>query len=170
VGPLGGKWRPSVGKVRKCYVESRHLHGCSPRLSWLRTDGLTPASKYWTYRSHAGIYGPSKPNSRLSTDVCLSPLLHWLAQKRSWVRNHGSVSRCAMNYVGSPFSWEQWLCPTLSTTREGLLCIDHVRYVWSWTIHGLSVKNVWCVGRVFPCSVYIDSNRRDSQIWVTAYL
>jgi hypothetical protein len=42
VGPLGGKWRPSVGKVRKWYVESRHLHGCSPRLSWLRTDGLSP--------------------------------------------------------------------------------------------------------------------------------
>jgi hypothetical protein len=27
-----------------------------------------------------------------------------------------------------------------------------------------------CVYQVFSCRVYIDSNRRDSQIWVTAYL
>jgi transposase InsO family protein len=27
-------------------VESWHLQGCRPRLCWLRTDGLTPASKY----------------------------------------------------------------------------------------------------------------------------
>jgi hypothetical protein len=33
---------------------SRHLQGCNPRLSRLRTDGLAPASKYLTYRSHAG--------------------------------------------------------------------------------------------------------------------
>jgi hypothetical protein len=32
----------------------------SPRLCRLRTGGLVPVSKYWTYRSHAGVYGPSK--------------------------------------------------------------------------------------------------------------
>jgi hypothetical protein len=42
--------------------------------------------------------------------------------------------------------------------------MDHVRYVWSWTIRRLSVESVWCIGRVFPCRVYIDSNHRDSQI------
>jgi hypothetical protein len=47
---------------------------------------------------------------------------------------------------------------------ERLLYVDRVRYVWSWTIHGPSVESVWCVGRVFPCRAYIDSNRRDSQI------
>jgi hypothetical protein len=47
---------------------------------------------------------------------------------------------------------------------ERLLYVDHVRYVWSWTIHGPSVESVWHVGRVFPCRVYIDSNRRDSRI------
>jgi hypothetical protein len=26
---------------------------------------------------------------------------------------------------------------------------------------------VWRVGRVFPCRVYIDLNRRDSRIWVS---
>jgi hypothetical protein len=62
-GPLGGKWRPLIGKVGEWVMESRHLQGCSPRLCRLRTDGLAPASKYWTYRSHAGVYGPSKPSS-----------------------------------------------------------------------------------------------------------
>jgi hypothetical protein len=52
----------------------------------------------------------------------------------------------------------------LSATRKRLLCIDHVRYVWSGTIHGLSVGCLWCVGLDFPCNVYIDSNRHDSWI------
>jgi hypothetical protein len=29
---------------------------------------------------------------------------------------------------------------------RGLLYVDHVRYVWSGTIHGLSVRSVWPVG------------------------
>jgi hypothetical protein len=44
-----------------------------------------------------------------------------------------------------------------------LLYADHVRYIWSWTICGLSVGSVWRVGWVFPYRVYIDLNRRDSQ-------
>jgi hypothetical protein len=46
VGPLGGKLRSLVGKVRECDVESRHLQGYSPHLCRLWTDGLAPASKY----------------------------------------------------------------------------------------------------------------------------
>jgi hypothetical protein len=53
VEPLGGKWRPSVGKVGECDVASRHIQGYSLHLGRLRTDGLAPASKYWTYWSHA---------------------------------------------------------------------------------------------------------------------
>jgi hypothetical protein len=37
---------PSVEKVGESDVESRHLQDCSPRLCRLRTDGLTPMSKY----------------------------------------------------------------------------------------------------------------------------
>jgi hypothetical protein len=55
----------------------------SPHLCWLRTDGLVPMSKYWTYRSHAGVYLPSKPSSLLSIDAGFHLLLHWLA----WERN-----------------------------------------------------------------------------------
>jgi hypothetical protein len=45
-GALRGKWRQVIGKVREWYAASRHLQGCSPRLCWLSTDGLAPASKY----------------------------------------------------------------------------------------------------------------------------
>jgi hypothetical protein len=61
--PLGGKWRLLVEKVRERVMESRHLQDCSPRLCRLRTDGLTPVIKYWTYRSHVDVYVPSKPSS-----------------------------------------------------------------------------------------------------------
>jgi hypothetical protein len=44
--PLGEKWRLLVGKIGECDVERWHLQGCRPRLCRLRTDGLTPTSKY----------------------------------------------------------------------------------------------------------------------------
>jgi hypothetical protein len=51
---------------------------------------------------------------------------------------------------GSTFSRERCICPTLLMTRERLLYVDHVKYVWSETIRGLSVGCLWCVGRVSP--------------------
>jgi hypothetical protein len=36
-------------------------------------------------------------------ELGLRLLLHWLARERNWVRTHGSVSRRAVDYVGSPF-------------------------------------------------------------------
>jgi hypothetical protein len=42
--------------------------------------------------------------------------------------------------------------------HERLLCVDHVRYVWSGTIRGPRVGYVWRAGRVFPYRVYINSN------------
>jgi hypothetical protein len=56
--PLGGKWRQLIGKVGEWFVASWHLQGYSLCLCWLRTDGLTHASKYWTYRSHVGDIDP----------------------------------------------------------------------------------------------------------------
>jgi hypothetical protein len=50
VGLVGGKGRPSVGKVGEWYVESRHIKGYCLRLCRLRTDGLavTPQnSEFW---------------------------------------------------------------------------------------------------------------------------
>jgi hypothetical protein len=99
---------PSIRKAGECDVVSRHLQGCSPHLCRLRTDGLAPMTKYWTYRSHAGDMGPVSLVVCHRQNLGLSILLHWLAWERNWAWTHRSVSRCAADYVRSPFSREQW--------------------------------------------------------------
>jgi hypothetical protein len=54
-------------------------------------------------------------------------------------------------------------CFVLVGTSE-ILPTQTTGYVWSGTIRESSVESVWYVDRVFPYRVYIDSNRRDSQI------
>jgi hypothetical protein len=51
----------------------------------------------------------------------------------------------------------------LVKTSEMLLTRT-TRDVWSGTICESSVESAWCVDQVFPCRVYIDLNRRNSQI------
>jgi hypothetical protein len=58
VGPLGESGDSWLGRSGSGYVASRHLQGYIPRLCRLMTDGLAPASKYWTYRSYTGDMGP----------------------------------------------------------------------------------------------------------------
>jgi hypothetical protein len=100
----------------------------------------------------------------------LPPLLQWLCWERNWVCTCGSVSRCAVDWVGSPFSHEQWSCSTLLTTtqkvtmcrpREICMVESHTR-----TERGMHVV-CWSG---FPCRVYIDVNYHHSHIWVTACL
>jgi hypothetical protein len=73
--------------VKECDVVSRHLQGCIPRLCRLRINGLAPASKYWMYRSHAGVYGHSNPCSLLSTGAWLkcTASVVVLGEKLRWV-------------------------------------------------------------------------------------
>jgi hypothetical protein len=169
-GPLGGSVEHLEGKDEESVVGIlRFLCGC-PCLCWLRTEGLVSVSKYWTYLSHVGVYGPSKPSSQLSTEGWLSPLFHWLLLERSWVWTHESVSRHIVDCVRSPPSWGSGSIQICWQLYEKLLYVDHVRYVWSRAIRRPSVESVWRVGRIFPCRVYIDSNRRDSQLWVIACL
>jgi hypothetical protein len=158
----------SVGKVGEWCVKSWHLQGCSPHLCRLRTDGLTPISKYWTYWSYAGVYGPSKPSSWLSTDtwLCLHCFNGWLRRETGYGPADWSAGVLWI-MSGALFlrsSGHAQLCWWL---RERLLYVDHVRLIWSMVIRGLSVKNVWRVGRIFPCRVYIILNHCDSQIWVS---
>jgi hypothetical protein len=123
----------------------RHLQGCSPCLCRLRTDRLATASKYWTYRSHDSVYGPSKSSSLPSTEGGFTSTVQWLAQERNWVRTRGSVSHRAVDCVRSSFSREQWLCPSLLMIVRGVaicepheirMVLDHTR-----TEHG---KHVTC--------------------------
>jgi hypothetical protein len=102
-GPLGGKWRPYVGKIGEWYVESRHLQGYRPRLCRLRTDGLAPASKYWTYRSHTGDMDPvSLVACRRHTFGFLHYFFGW-EWERNWMETRRSVSRCAGDTVENSF-------------------------------------------------------------------
>jgi hypothetical protein len=66
--------------------------------------------------------------------------------------------------LGAIFLKSSGIHLNLSAARERLLYVDYVRYIWSRVIRGPSMKNVWRVGRIFPCRVYVDSNCRDSQI------
>jgi hypothetical protein len=142
---------PSVGKVGECDVESRHLKGCSPRLYRLRTNGLVSVSKYWTYWSHVRDMGPiSLVAGRQQKvgfashcfNVCLwretgyRPVdwsfgVLWIVSGDIFLGSNGPAQLC----------W--WLC-------ERLLCVDHVGYICSRTIHRLSVGCVWRVGQVSP--------------------
>jgi hypothetical protein len=112
-------------------------------------------------------YGFSKPSSLSSIEAWLKPTasLVGLEDKLGtdpWIGQPTCCGLCRESFFGS-----SGIHPNLSMTHEWLLYIDHVRYIWSMAIHELSVKYVWCVGRVFSCRVYIDSNRRDSWIWVS---
>jgi hypothetical protein len=59
----------------------------------------------------------------------------------------GPVGHSAKLRVGvrSTFSQEQCIYPTMLMTHERLLYADHVIYVWSGAIRGLSVECVWRV-------------------------
>jgi hypothetical protein len=169
--PLGVKWRSPIGKVRDWYVESRHLKGCSPRLCRLMTDGLTPTSKYWIYRSHTGVYGPSKPINLPSTEGDFTPTASMAGSREKLGTDPriGQPSCCAL--CREPFF--------LGAVTLSIAVDDDAKgwYMWTtWDTYGLGPYADWAwnvcdvlVG-VFLCRVYNDLNRRDSQIWVTACL
>jgi hypothetical protein len=54
-----------------------------------------------------------------------------------------------------------WLCGTSER-----LPTQTTRDVWFGIICESSVESVWCIDQIPPYRVYIDSNRRDSWIWV----
>jgi hypothetical protein len=113
VGSVGGKERPSIGKVGEWYMESWRLQGCSLHLCQLRTDELAPASKYWTYRLHASDMSLVSLVASCQQKLVFSSLPYWLLWERSWVRTHGSDGYRAMDCVGSSSSRGQWICTNL---------------------------------------------------------
>jgi hypothetical protein len=73
-GATRGSVEHSEGKSEESVVAIPGFLCGSLHLCRLRTEGLVPVSKYWTYRSHAGVYGPSKPSSLSSIDACLKSI------------------------------------------------------------------------------------------------
>jgi hypothetical protein len=61
------------------------------------------------------IVGPVNQVVGWQQKLDFSPMLHWLLWERSWVQTHGSVSRCAVDCIGSPSCREQWICSNLLT-------------------------------------------------------
>jgi hypothetical protein len=82
-GHWGGSVEHSEGKGRESVVAILSFLCGSPCLCRLRTEGLVPMSKYWLYRSDAGVYEPSKPSSWLPTDAWLCPhcFIFWLTRE-----------------------------------------------------------------------------------------
>jgi hypothetical protein len=44
---------------------------------------------------------------------------------------------------GALFLGCRGICPNMSAAHDRLLYVDHVRYVLSMVIHGLSMESVW---------------------------
>jgi hypothetical protein len=156
---------PSIEKVREWCLENLYLQGCCLRLYRLRTVGLAPVSKYWTYRLHADVMDPVNWCSCVTTWLkTLSPLLQGYREggRMRWPKMTARPiclrSPRLLPGVGT--------CFILVGTNERLPTRT-TRDVWFGTIRKSSMKNVWHVDPIFPCRVYINSNRRDSQIWVS---
>jgi hypothetical protein len=94
----------------------------------------------------------------------LSLLLYWFAWERHWYRPTDRSADVLWIVSGAFFLGGSGIRPNLLVAHERLLYVDHVRYTWLMAIRILSMESVWRVGQVFPCSVYIDSNHRDSWI------
>jgi hypothetical protein len=83
---LGRPMEHSEGKGGKSAMAILMFQCSSPRLCRLRTEGLVPVSRYCTYQSHAGVYGPGKPNTWMPTDVwfCLHCFNGWLGRETGY--------------------------------------------------------------------------------------
>jgi hypothetical protein len=134
----------------------------------LRTDGLVPMSKYWTYRSYAGDIGLVSLVAGRPQVLDLSLLLQWLSWERNWGGSQAPLSRAER------WSQEHFFSGAVVSVQPCWWLIKgcHVRGPHVGSVRRAYVdrcgKRTCRVSRVFPYKVYIDSNRRDSRIWVTA--
>jgi hypothetical protein len=162
-GPLEEREGSLVGKGGESDVESWHLQGCSPHLCRLSIDGLATMRKYWMYWSHVGDMGPVKQCS-MFVNRCLAFITASMAIRgeklggRPGDRSAGVLGLPRMIAVGS--IQHAWKVALTGTARKKCTC----------GIRGPAQEAyVSCVSG-FPYRMYIDSNRRDPQIWVTTCL
>jgi hypothetical protein len=169
-GHLGGSVEHSEGKGGESVVAILRFLCGSPCLCRLRTEGLVPVSKYWTYQSHASVYGPSKPSSLLSIEdgFTLTASMTTLGEKLGIDPRIGQPACCGLCQE-LIFSGAVTLSIVVDDFTKGC----HMRRLPAESVHGVYVdwrRKCMChVDWVFPCRVYNDSNCHDSPIWVTAY-
>jgi hypothetical protein len=163
VGRLGEKWRQLVGKVREWYVVSRHLQGCSVLLCRLRTDELASVRKYWTYRSHVGVYGPSEPSNLPSIERGFTPTASMAGsgEKLSTNPHIGRSSCCGL--CREPFF--------LGAVALSIAVDDGTKvcYMWTtWDTYGLGPYVDWAWK---SCGVLVGfSPAGYTSIWIAATL
>jgi hypothetical protein len=165
VGPLGGKRRIVGWEGREeCCGKS-----APPRLSHrpvsIKDRWVGLCEQVLNILITCWYYEPSKPISMSLINAGLKPTASMTVREEKL----GGVL-----WIGQPVCWRysqeslflrsSVICLNLLVTYERLLYANYVRYVWSRTIRGPSMKNMWRVGQVFPGMVYIDLNRHDSQI------
>jgi hypothetical protein len=167
-GHLGGSVEHSEGKCGKSVVAILRFICGSPCLCRLRTEGLIPVSKYWTYRSHSGVYGLSKPTSWLPTEGWLFPTTSMVGSGEKldtdpWITQSGWGLCRKPFFLGAVDLFKY-----VGDCAKGC----HVRRLSTGSVHGAygdwRGKRTCHVDYVFPCKMYIDLNRCDSRIWVTA--
>jgi hypothetical protein len=163
-GHLGGSVEHLEGKGRESAVAIPGFLCGIPRLCRLRTEGLVPVSKYRTYRSHASVYGPNKPNSWLPTDAWLCP--HYFISLPPWIGMDPQIGQSAC----CGLCWEPFFLGAVALLHSVGDCAKgcHVCGLPAGSIRGAYVDwrgRLMChVDRVFTYRVYIDSNGCDCQI------
>jgi hypothetical protein len=135
-GATRGKWGQLVGKVGEWVCGKPAPPRLYPPPVSIKDRSVSPREQVLNVPITCRWYGPDKPSSRLSIGAWLFPTALWLLWERSWVRTRGSVGRRAMDCVGSPSSWVQWICSNLLMTvwkiaicgpREIRMVVDHTR-------------------------------------------
>jgi hypothetical protein len=113
-------------------------------------------------------YGSGKPSSLPSTRVWLKrtasmTVLGEKLRRVPWTTQPGwEVESWALFLGSSAFVQPCWWLAKgyhIQGSPTGSVCRAYVDWCGKRTCR---------VGRIFPCRVYIDSNHRDSRIWVTA--
>jgi hypothetical protein len=127
----------------------------------VKDDGLTPREQVLTVSIACWYMSTVNWCSYVTTwlkPLSPTPRLSW-GRKNEVTQGDGRVSLSLIAKTSSG-------CRSLFHPSERLL----TRTMWdvrSGTLHKSSVESVWRVDQVFPCRVYINSNCRDSRIWVS---
>jgi hypothetical protein len=107
-------------------------------------------------------YVPSKLTS--STDDWLSLLLKWLCWKRNWVADLRINQTVCWRLCREPFF--SGVVGSVQLCRVSVKCC----HIWGYLQKAYidwHRKRTCRVYQIFPCKVYINLNRHDSQIWVS---
>jgi hypothetical protein len=161
--PFRGSVEHSEGKGGEIVVAILRFLCGSTRLCRLRTEWLVPVSKYWMYRSHTGVYGPSKPNSLPSIEggFTLTASMANLGEKLG-----------TDPWIGQPTYYRSCREPFFSRAMAlSIVVVDfvkghHVRGQPAWSVCGC----MWTGARSVRAVLIGFSTAGCTSIWIAATL